>query len=245
MPWYYAVAERDHEIQNPTTPDKIRLMGSRLSLGPETRVLDIASGRGGPALILAETFGCRITGVERAVEFYDAACERVGESGLDDRIELIRADAREYPLPDDEYDVAMCLGASFVWGGLKGTLSALRPVARPGGHVVVGEPYWRRLPLPAAFEVHDEERDFVSLAETARRFEDAGLPLVALIASSEDDWDRYQELHWRAVEEWLAENPVDPGVGEIRRRHEQARDRYLRWERDVFGWAIFAGWKRE
>ena len=42
MPWYYAVAERDHDIQNPTSRDKIRLLGELLRLGPDTNVLDIA-----------------------------------------------------------------------------------------------------------------------------------------------------------------------------------------------------------
>ena len=41
MPWYYAIAERDHDIQNPTSADKIRLMGDWLGLGPESRVLTI------------------------------------------------------------------------------------------------------------------------------------------------------------------------------------------------------------
>ncbi|MFY9577910.1 MAG: hypothetical protein WAQ33_01165, partial [Gaiellaceae bacterium] len=62
MAWYFAVAERDHEIQNPTSPEKIRLLGERLRLGPESHVLDLACGKGGPAVILAREFGCTITG---------------------------------------------------------------------------------------------------------------------------------------------------------------------------------------
>ena len=80
MAWYYAIAERDHDIQNPTSREKIRLMGEWLRLGPETRVLDIASGKGGPALVLASIFGCRITGVERYPGFAATARERSASS---------------------------------------------------------------------------------------------------------------------------------------------------------------------
>ena len=80
MAWYYAVAERDHDIQNPTSPEKIRLMGEWLRLGPEKRVLDIACGKCGPALVLASAFGCRITGVERYPGFVATARERVADS---------------------------------------------------------------------------------------------------------------------------------------------------------------------
>ena len=58
--------------------------------------------------------------------------------------------------------------------------------------------------------------------------DDASLPLR----------DRRQKLA-----EWLDANPEDPDAPEIRRRHETNRDEYLRWGRDLLGWAIFVGWK--
>ena len=61
MPWYYAVAERDHNLQDPTSPEKIRQLGELLRLGRGTRVLDIGCGKAGPALVLAQTFDCTIT----------------------------------------------------------------------------------------------------------------------------------------------------------------------------------------
>jgi len=62
IPRYFIVAERDHEIQNPTSEEKLRLLGERIRLGQSSRVLDIASGRGGPALLLAQAIGCRVEG---------------------------------------------------------------------------------------------------------------------------------------------------------------------------------------
>ncbi len=75
MPWYFAVAERDHEIQNPTNAEKIALLGNYLRLTPDSRVIDLACGKGGPAILLASTFGCTVLGIERAPEFVEAAQE--------------------------------------------------------------------------------------------------------------------------------------------------------------------------
>jgi len=237
MPWYHAVAERDHELLNPTNPAKIRLLGERLRLGPNSRVVDLACGKAGPALILAESFGCRVLGVERAPEFVADARVRVETAGLTDRIEIVEGDAAAFPLEPGTWDAVLCLGASFVWHGLDGTLEALAPAVRPGGNVVVGEPFWRSWPLPAGID----DDGYLPLRETVARFETAGLALVSLIASSEDDWDTYESLRWRAVEEWLAQHPDDPDAREIRLRHEASRDAYLRYERALFGWAIFVG----
>lgn len=240
MPWYYAVAERDHEIQNPLSPEKVRELGRRLRLDPATQVLDLACGKCGPATILAGEFGCRITAVERAPEFVADARERIAAAGLGDRIELVEADAAEFELGEERYDVVMCLGASFIWDGLEPELAVLRPAVRGRGAVVVGEPFWNRWPLPDGVD----GGGYLPLGDTVARFTAARLPAETLIASSLDDWDRYESLHWRALQDWLDANPDDEDGARIRELHERNRDDYLIWARELLGWAVFVGRKR-
>jgi hypothetical protein len=213
IPRYFVVAEAAHELQNPTSPEKIVLLGERLGLDAASRVLDIAS-----------------------------AVERAAAAGLEDRLTFELGDGAVATSEPESYDAALCLGASFVFGGLADTVDALEPAVRPGGHVVVGEPFWRRLPLPDDYE--DRRDPWTSLEGTVQIFEASGLPVVSVIASSEDDWDRYETLHWHVVERWLAENPDDADASEIRAHHERSRRTYLRHGRDLLGWAILVGWKR-
>jgi SAM-dependent methyltransferase len=242
IPRYYVVAEQEHALQNPTSREKLLLLGQRLGLGPGTRVLDVASGRGGPAVLLAEEFGCTVRGVEISPDFHAVAVSAATRQGVSDRVTFELADASEAAFPEGEYDVALCLGASFVWGGLAGTLDALEPAVRAGGHVVVGEPFWRRLPLPADYE--DRGEPFTTLEGTVAIIETAALTVVSIIASSDDDWDRYETPHWLAVERWLATHPADPDAAEVAAMHERSKRTYLRYGRDYLGWAIFSGWKR-
>jgi hypothetical protein len=234
--WWHAVVESEHDLMNPTSADKIRLLGGRLGLGPRSHVLDIASGHSGPAIVLAQEFGCRVTCVERAPEFLAAARERIREAGLEDRIELVEADAATFEL--SRYDAALCLGATFVYGGLVPTLERLRKAAPLLG---VGEPYWRSWPLPPEPDAdrRTDEEDWLPLPETVEHAESTGVRVVSFIASSEDDWDRYESLHWLALDEWLAANPDHPQGEEFRARGAARRARYLAWERAVMGWAIF------
>ena len=242
IPRYFVVAEALHAIQNPTSAEKILLLGERLDLGPQARVLDVASGRGGPALLLAERFGCRVHGVELSPEFHAVAFERAAAAGLGDRVAFELGDGAQAVHESESYDAALCLGASFVFGGLADTVDALAPAVRAGGYVVVGEPYWRRLPLPENYADRDEP--YTTLEGTVAIFETCGLPVVSVIASSDDDWDRYETLHWKAVETWLAANLGDPDAAEVRQRHEHWKHNYLRHQRERLGWAIFVGWKR-
>ena len=238
--WPWEVVERDHELQNPTSREKIRLLGDYLRLTQESRVLDVASGKGGPARILAAAHGCRIDAVEIRAAFADESRRLASEEGLTSLIDVRTADASTLEFEPEAYDAALCLGAAFVWGTSADAAAALRPCVRPGGHVAIGEPFWRETPLPDGLP----DEGFVSLSETAKRFEDAGLAVIGLIASSADDWDHYESLHWRAIEEWLAEHADHPSAGEFRVAHEQFRSGYLRYKRALLGWGIFIGRKR-
>jgi len=235
MPWYYAVAERDHDLQNPTSPEKIRHVGELLRLGPQSRVLDVACGMGGPAMLLASTFGCTIVGVERSPDFVTWGRERIEAAGLSGRVEIVEGDASAYPLEPAAWDAALCLGATFVFDDLPGTVAALMPTVKTGGYLAIGEPFWKEWPLPRDVD----DMGYVPLEETVERFTARGLALTGLVAASVDDWDRYESLHWRALEEYLAENDD----AEIRERHERARADYLRYERRLLGWGIFVGRK--
>jgi SAM-dependent methyltransferase len=242
IPRSYLVAESAHELQNPVSEEKLVLLGRRLGLDEASCVLDVASGRGGPAVLLARTFGCAIEGIEIEPAFHAVAEERAAAAGLSGRMSFRLADASKVEFPEEKYDAALCLGASFVYGGLADTVAVLAPAVKPGGHVAVGEAYWRTLPLPDGYEERDEP--FTTLDGSVTVFETEDLPVVSVIVSSEDDWDRYETLHWQSVERWLVENPEDADAEEIRTRHERHKWNYLRSGRDYLGWAVFVGWKR-
>ena len=235
--WYSVVHSRS-ELQNPTSPEKIRLLGELLGLDSTSHVLDVAGGRGGPAVLLASELGCRITLVELSPEFAAAARERARAAGLSGLVEVVEADAKEFAVEPGGYDAALCLGAAFAFDGLVPTIRALAGAVPQRGLIAVGEPYWREWPLPEGFAPAEGE-DFLPLVETAEQFESAGVELVSLIASSEDDWDRYESLQWLTLDEWLAANPDDPQAAEFRERGRRYRDHHLRWRRRLLGWAIF------
>lgn len=225
MSAWHELVERDHDLQNPTSPEKIRRVGSYLRLRAETRVLDVACGQAGPALILAREFGCRIDGVDVSTAFIATARRRIAEAGLESLVSVEVGDAKQFSVERDAYDVALCLGAAFVWGHIGDAAAALAPVVRPGQMVAVGEPFWR--------QSGREERGFVDLPATVARFESADVDLTGMVAASEDDWDHYESLHWRAA--------IETGGDDIVKTHLGWRDNYLRAQRAELGWAIFTG----
>jgi SAM-dependent methyltransferase len=238
MAWPWEMVERDHVIQDPTSPEKIRLLGEYVRLTADSQVLDMGCGKAGPAVVLAEAFGCRILGVELREGFAAEARARVKERSLEALIDVRTADAARFQLEPDSYDVAMAIGTCFIWGTIEHAARALVPAVRRGGYLALGEPYWRSQPPQGI-----DRESFASLPGTVARLESAGVGLIGIIAAGQDDWDRYESLHWRAVEEWLAANPAHPDAAAIRDRHRASLAAYLEHQRSLLGWAILVARK--
>lgn len=73
----------------------------------DTAVLDVGSGIGGPARVLAATHGCRVTGVDLSEPFVDAArylTERTGQSAT---VSFRVANALELPFDSGSFDAVL------------------------------------------------------------------------------------------------------------------------------------------
>ncbi|MCT2585366.1 hypothetical protein [Actinophytocola gossypii] len=116
-------------------------------------------------------------------------------------------------------DVAGCLGATWIGDGVAGTVDLLRGSTRPGGVMLVGEPYWRREPPDQATV---EARHFTSvddllpLPELVERFGELGCDVVEMVITDQDGRDRYVAAQWMSIRRWLDANPHDPLADEMR-----------------------------
>lgn len=116
----------------------------------------------------------------------------------------------------------------------------MREFTRSGGLVIVGEPYWKCKPSAEYLEVENFERTtFGTHAENVFTGTEIGLTPLHAVASSDDEWDRYEALQWQAAERWAIENPDDPDREAVLQRVRNARDVYLKLGRETMGWGIY------
>lgn len=84
-------------------------LAQRMELTQDSHVLDIGSGLGGPARTLAETYGCRVTGVDLTRSFCDAAAEISDWVGLSQKVRFVHADATDSFFDRNTFDAAMTI----------------------------------------------------------------------------------------------------------------------------------------
>jgi len=105
-----------------------RFLVSRLPVGPDDVVLDVACGTGAVALELVHQHGCSVVGVDQSPEMLAEARPRIdGE-----RIRLVEATARDLPFEDASFDGLTAAYLLRYLDDLPAGLAELARVLRPG-----------------------------------------------------------------------------------------------------------------
>lgn len=239
---YHELSEQYHRILNPFTEEQLLLLGDISRLRPEMQQLDLCCGKGEMLCRWAERYGSSGVGVDISPVFLAAAHQRAAELQVTDRVTFVEADAAHYPIPAGGFDIVSCIGATWIGGGLVGTLQQIKVGLRNRDSLLlVGEPYWVEEPPAEAYaSITNGDRElFTSLVGTLDRFEAVGLELVEMVLADHHGWDRYYAAQWMAISDWLRTEPDAADAAEIRREHEHSRREYLTYGRRYLGWGVF------
>jgi len=127
-------------------------LGELLGLGPESRVLDLAAGRGASALHLARAFGCHVVGVDYSAQNVALAQEVAASEGLSRLVQFVEGDAeRLTAFGSDEFDAVMCECANCTFPDKPAAMREIARVLRPGGRFGLSD-LTRSGPLPTELE---------------------------------------------------------------------------------------------
>lgn len=239
---FYEIAEANHRIQNPLSEEKLMQLGHICGLNSGTRILDLACGKGELLCRWASHFGIKGTGVDISAVFLEAAQQRARELNVWSDVQFVQADAAEYPQPFHQYDIVSCIGATWIGGGLIGTLDLMRPALKDleSGLFIVGDIFWQTPPTDAVRAALGlDDSPIYDLGDLPDVLQSADLELAHMIIATRDEFDHYYAQQWMTVHQWLREYADDPDAFAIREWIGRSQRLYLKYERDYLGWGVF------
>jgi SAM-dependent methyltransferase len=246
IPRIFNISESAHRIHNPITADKLATLGAALRLEVGARVLDLGSGSGEMLCTWSRDHGVVGTGIDKSRLYTEQAKRRAVELGVADRVNFIHGDAAGQ-VADETVDLAACVGATWIGGGVAGTIELLAKSLRPGGMILVGEPFWRQLPPTEEVAkgcLANSIADFLMLPGLLTSFGRLGYDVVEMVLADQDGWDRYEAAKWLTMRRWLDANPGDDFAQEVRAKLTSEPERYAAYTREYLGWGVFALMKR-
>ncbi len=242
IPRIFNISESAHRIHNPFTPEKLTTLGAALRMEQGTRILDLGSGSGEMLCTWSRDHGISGIGVDMSKLFTEQAKQRAEELGVADRIEFIHGDAAGY-ITNEKVGVAACVGATWIGGGVAGTVELLEKNLLPGGIILIGEPYWKKLP-PTDDIVKgcglESIEEFLTLPELIASFGELGYDVVEMVLAGQEGWDRYEATKWFTMRRWLEANPCDDFAKEVRDLLTNEPKRYVTYTREYLSWGVFA-----
>ena len=123
------------ESYHPGGLDLTRHLARTLGLRPGQRVLDVASGPGATALLLAEEFDVAVDGVDLGEASVAKARAAAAERGLGERVRFHIGDAERLPFGDAAFDAVICECAFCTFPAKPVAAAEFARVLRPGGRV--------------------------------------------------------------------------------------------------------------
>jgi SAM-dependent methyltransferase len=238
----FTVRESSHRIHNPFTPEKLATLGAVIGLRPGMRLLDLCCGSGEMLATWARDHGISGLGVDISSVFVAGAISRAEELGVTPQVSFVHGDAVGY-VAAEAVDVAACIGATWIGDGVGGTVDLLARSLRPGGTILIGEPYWRASPQSeeAVRACHAGSRDdFKPLPDLLAQFHGLGYDVVEMVLADEDSWDRYVAAQWLNIRRFLDEHPDHELAPAFREELREGQLDYVRYLRPLLGWGVFA-----
>ena len=178
-------------------------------------------------------------GIDMSPLFTAQAKQRAAALGVSDRVTFLHSDAAGY-VAERQYDVAACIGATWIAGGVAGTVAQLaRSLKRR--YATYRGTRWRKVPA-----TEEQARacgvsavaDLLPLPALVATFGELGYDIVEMVLADREGWDRYEAAKWLTMRRWLQANPDDEFAAEVRAELNAAPLRHVTYTREYFGWGV-------
>ncbi|MCL2565333.1 MAG: class I SAM-dependent methyltransferase [Defluviitaleaceae bacterium] len=195
--------------------DMIGLIEKHMSLKSDSKILDLACGKGAVSVNIAKKLGINIYGFDLITEFIEYAKNKAKEFNVSDLCHFQCADVNEIVDIEKDYDCVIFGAAGNILGNPEETLKKLKNPLKTGfgGYIIIDEAF---LPDTGSNEeVKYKNYDYLTHKEWLSLFENNGLKLVEELQNDEDyDFDTDNKNIVRRANELIMKYPQKRAIFE-------------------------------
>jgi cyclopropane fatty-acyl-phospholipid synthase-like methyltransferase len=141
--------EPDGEVSPNEAADRLTdILIDKLKIGPESHLLDLGCGVGGPGVRIARITGAQVTGISVSEEQVKLANSLAESTGLRERVVFQQANAMEINFPPQSFDAVIAIESIIHMPDRGQVLANIGRLLQPGGRLVLTD-IFERAPISA------------------------------------------------------------------------------------------------
>lgn len=121
--------------------DMLHMITKHMYVSEETRVLDLACGKGAVSVSLAKKLGCMVKGIDIIPEFIDFAVNKAQEFGVGELCEFVVGDITKSVKTEKNYDIVILGAVGDVLGNSEETITLLKNTVKKGRYIIIDDAY--------------------------------------------------------------------------------------------------------
>ncbi|WP_343210691.1 class I SAM-dependent methyltransferase [Anaerolentibacter hominis] len=159
-----------------SSPEEMMLFFKKyIPTGGDTKVLDLACGKGAVSVRLAKELGIKVKGIDILPEFISYAEGKAREYGVSHLCEFAVEDVNLSIDRERGYDCVIFGAVGDILGDYRQTLAKLLPAIKTGGFLLIDDAYVSDEAVNSRLQF---EKTYPSYNEWCKYFEESGLRLV-------------------------------------------------------------------
>jgi len=193
--------------------DMITLIKRHIPLSENSKILDLACGKGAVSVRIAEDLRVNVCGFDLLPEFVEYAEKKSAEFGVDKLCRFTCGDANETVESERDFDCVIFGAAGNILGEPRETLQKLAKTIKSNGFIIIDEGY---LPDDMTNDyVKYQNYEFLTRGEWLKLFDECGLTLVEELKNVDDyDFDSDNKFIAARADELIAKHPEKRAIFE-------------------------------
>ena len=153
--------------------EMISLLERHMPVSDDTKILDLACGKGAMSINIAQNFNVNVYGYDSIREFIGFAKQKAKEWNVEKLCHFTHGDANDIVQTEKNYDCVIFSGAGNILGSPQQTIKKLVNTIKPKGFILIDEAYY--------YSSNDGPKckyDYLTHAQWLNLFEENGLVLL-------------------------------------------------------------------
>ncbi|MCL2792579.1 MAG: class I SAM-dependent methyltransferase [Spirochaetaceae bacterium] len=193
--------------------DMIRLIEKHMSISRDTKILDLACGKGAVLIKIAASLGVNVYGFDLIPDFIEYAKQKATDLKVSPLCYFVCADANDVVNSETDFDCVIFGAAGNILGNPQETLNKLIKTIKPKGFILIDEAY---LPDGATNgKIKYKNYEYLTHEQWMQLFKDSGLKLVEETSGIEEhDFDSDNKAIAARAKELIAKHPEKQAIFE-------------------------------